>query len=400
MAENKKFSVKKAIAVAGCVTILGLSIFLGQKYISEKLQEEPDLPPVVDTIPDETPAVETPAVELAKLETPVVEYDEENNIVSWNEIENAEKYLLKVNGVEQEVEETQAQVDIEEKSNYTISVKALGDGKEYLDSEEASISGYRQDQNEVYYKNIESNIYKFFDTYKYNGKYLTYVKDILNVEYEDNKLTVLFKCTTREETAPVMEYKEIIFDLNSVYSNDNVTLKTISEASNYIFDLNFNQINYRNLTDNIFSYGTGCYDVMIEDERLTGQLREYLDNGYTATRLYSEISADVQPDKFVVNSCIRLQKDEEIKIVTVQNFIYQKYNGAYALDGYVKAYLNGTAEDVRIEESKFEENSSTSEIWQKADDKYGQAEIQQAKAQYYTGAEMKFYSQPAYSPEL
>ena len=304
------------------------------------------------------------------LETPVIEYDEENNIVSWNEIQNAEKYLLKVNGVEREIEETQAQVDIEEESNYTISVKALGDGKEYLDSEEASISGYRQDQNEVYYKNIESNIYKFFETYKFDGRFLTYVKDILNVEYEDNKLTVLFKCTTREETAPVMEYKEIIFDLNSVYSNDNVTLKTISEASNYIFDLNFNQINYRNLTDNIFSYGTGCYDVMIEDERLTGQLKEYLDNGYTATRLYSEISKGTEPDNFEVNSCIRLQKDDEIKIVTVQNFIYQKYINLANLSDYVLGYMNGAAEDVRIEESKFEENSSTSEIWQKAKDLY------------------------------
>ena len=302
------------------------------------------------------------------LETPVIEYDEENNVVSWNEIENAEKYLLKVNGVEQEIEETQAQVDIEEKSNYTISVKALGDGKEYLDSEEASISGYRQDQNEVYYKNIKSNIYKFFETYKFNGLELTYVEDILNIEYENNKLSVMIKCTT--EKSSTIKYNNFIFDLNGIYHNDNCLLKTISEASNHIFELEKKQIDYRNLTANVFSYGTGCYDVMIEDERLTGQLREYLDNGYTATRLYSEISADVQPDKFVVNSCIRLQKDEEIKIVTVQNFIWQKYNPSYTLEGYVRAYLGGTAEDVIIEESKFEENSSTSEIWQKAKDLY------------------------------
>lgn len=152
------------------------------------------------------------------LETPVIEYDEENNIVSWNEIQNAEKYLLKVNGIEQEVEETQAQVDIEEKSNYTISVKALGDGKEYLDSEEASISGYRQDQNEVYYKNIENNIYKFFETYKYDGILLTHLREILNIEYENNRLKVLFECTTGDSNS--FDCKTITFDLNNVYSSD------------------------------------------------------------------------------------------------------------------------------------------------------------------------------------
>ena len=302
------------------------------------------------------------------LEAPTIAYDEENNIVSWQPVANAVKYIVKVNGEEKEVTGTQLSVSIEEKSNYTISVKALGDGKEYLDSEEASISGYRQDQNEVYYKNIEDNIYKFFETYKYDGRFLTYVKDILNVSFEDNKMSVLIECTTGNSTT--IGYENITFDLKNVYSNENISLKTISEASNYISSLNYKQIRYQNLATNYFSYGTGCYDVMIEDERLTGQLREYLDNGYTATRLYSEISAGSEAKNFVVNSCIRLQKDEEIKIVTVQNIIWQKYNDLYAFDGYVKAYLNGTAEDVRIEESKFEENSSTSEIWQKAKDLY------------------------------
>ena len=245
---------------------------------------------------------------------------------------------------------------------------------------------------------MESNIYKFFETYKYNGLDLSYIKDILNIEFENKQLSVMVDCTVGTNKSTL--YNKYTFDLNDVYQPNEISLKTIFEASNYISSLNYKQIRYQNLATNHFSYGTGCYDVMIEDERLTGQLREYLDNGYTATRLYSEISAGSEAKNFKVNSCVRLQKDDEIKIVTVQNVIWQKYNDLYAFDGYVKAYLNGIAEDVRIEESKFEENSSTSEIWQKANDKYGQAEIQQTKAQYYTGAEMKFYSQPSFSPEL
>ena len=305
------------------------------------------------------------------LEAPTIAYDEENNIVSWQPVANAVKYIVKVNGEEKEVTGTQLSVSIEEKSNYTISVKALGDGKEYLDSEEASISGYRQDQNEVYYKNIENNIYKFFETYKYNGLDLSYIKDILNIEFENNQLSVMVDCTVGTNKSTL--YNKYTFDLNDVYQPKEISLKTIFEASNYISSLNYKQIRYQNLATNHFSYGTGCYDVMIEDERLTGQLREYLDNGYTATRLYSEISKGTEPDNFEINSCIRLQKDEEIKIVTVQNFIYQKYINLANLSDYVLGYMNGTAEDVRIEESKFEENSSTSEIWQKAKDLYKDA---------------------------
>ncbi len=76
-------------------------------------------------------------------------------------------------------------------------------------------------------------------------------------------------------------------------------------------------------------------------------------------------------DNFAVDSYIKLTKGNDIKVVTVQNKISQKYNDSYAFDGYVNAYIDGTAEDVTIEERSFTEASPVSSIWQAANDKYG-----------------------------
>ena len=50
--------------------------------------------------------------------------------------------------------------------------------------------------------------------------------------------------------------------------------------------------------------------------------------------------------------------------------IWQKYNTSYVFESYVNAYINGTAEDVEIEETSFTEASPVSSIWQAANDKY------------------------------
>ena len=76
-------------------------------------------------------------------------------------------------------------------------------------------------------------------------------------------------------------------------------------------------------------------------------------------------------DNFAVDSYIKLTKGNDIKVVTVQNKISQKYNSSLAFRGYVEAYINGTAEDVTIEEISFSEASPVSSIWQAANDKYG-----------------------------
>lgn len=71
--------------------------------------------------------------EPAKLATPTLKINEQTGDASWEAIEGASGYKYKIGDVEKEVSaETLA---IRLISGETISVKALGDGQDYLDSD-------------------------------------------------------------------------------------------------------------------------------------------------------------------------------------------------------------------------------------------------------------------------
>ena len=46
-----------------------------------------------------------------------------------------------------------------------MSVQALGDGEKYFNSEISTITGERANLDQMYYEQIEDNIYKFFEDY-------------------------------------------------------------------------------------------------------------------------------------------------------------------------------------------------------------------------------------------
>lgn len=112
------------------------------------------------------------------------------------------------------------------------------------------------------------------------------------------------------------------------------------------------------------------YNKLISDNALTGNLKNYIDNGYTITKLYSEPNMGDEPDNFIIDTCVKIQKGNDVKVITLQNKISQKFNNSFAFDGYVNAYIDGTAEDVVIEETAFTEASPVSSLWQAADEKY------------------------------
>lgn len=126
----------------------------------------------------------------------------------------------------------------------------------------------------------------------------------------------------------------------------------------------------------VYNFGNDLYNRLINDTTLTGNLKNYIDNGYKLTKLYSEPRKGDLSKDIVANTCVKLQKGNEIKVVTVQNLITQKFNNAYGFGQYAQAYINGTAEDVEIEEKSFTEASPVSSVWQAANDKYGSQQTQ------------------------
>lgn len=373
--------IKKTAAAIVCLIILAAAAVFIIDALSDsfnvvfypeksKTQQQPDPDPMPEPTPDPEPS-------LVQLAAPIVTYDQETNLLSWSEVDNASGYRVTVNGQTKDygADTTELEVTIDEGDSYTMSVQALGDGENYSNSEISTITGERENLDQMYYELIEDNIYKFFEDYLFSNRYKVQIQDVLNIDLQNNIFSILLKANN--EGSANTYYRTFNFDLSNYkdYSNTQITLKELAEVSNFIKDYDefVSSVTHASAA---YNFGDDLYNKLISDNLLTGELKNYINNGYTLTKLYSEPNMGNEPDNFIVDSCIKLQNGNDIKVVTVQNKISQKYNGSYAFDGYVKAYIDGTAEDVTIEERSFTEASPVSSIWQAANDKYGSQQAQ------------------------
>lgn len=354
------------------VIVLGAGVFFAVDAVSDDFnvvfypdssaeQPAPDLDPTPTPDPDPSPQ---PG--LTQLAAPEMTYDWVNNILTWEEVENASGYLLNVNGVEEVTTQTQAVLEIGQNEQYEIALKALGDGEKYSDSAISTVSGVRQNLDQMYYGQINADLKEIIE-----GKTIAFarfnIQDFLNIDFEDNNLLVTAKCNAVHES--ITRYTTFVFKLNTQHEVH--TLSDIADIVDGIKSDSTIRITFQNTYYASYDYETDCYNKLIRDTRLTGQLKSYLDNGYEPALLYSCLDGSAQVDAFVVNSYIKLNKGNDIKVVTVRNIVSQKFNNAFAFDGYVNAYINGTAEEVVIEETSFTEASAVSSLWQAADEKYG-----------------------------
>lgn len=373
------FSIKKTAAAIVCLIILAAAAVFIIDALSDsfnvvfypeisKTQQQPDPDPMPE--PDPTPEPEPSLVQLA---APEIAYDQETNVLSWNEVENASGYRVTVNDKTEDYGKDiiELEAGINEGEAYSMSVQALGDGEKYSNSEVSAINGERANLDQMYYEQIKTDLKEIIE-----GKTIAFAKysiqDFLNIDFQENNLLVTAKCYSNQGTSAV--YTTFAFKLNNQHEGN--TLSDIADIVNEIKSDSTIRISLQNTHYASYDYNLDCYNKLIEDTKLTGQLKSYLDNGYEPTLLYSCVGRGNQVDNFAVDSYIKLTKGNDIKVVTVQNKISQKYNDSYAFDGYVNAYINGTAEDVTIEERSFTEASPVSSIWQAANDKYGSQQAQ------------------------
>ena len=304
-----------------------------------------------------------------------------------------------MNGNTIETQETEHDLEIEEKSNYEISVQALGDDIKFTDSKIATLTGYRQDQNFVVYQKINENLKIILDGYMYGGQRFD-LEEIYNIEIKDDKLCVL--CRYSLENYPDRDYVMMDLNFQGLYDLKEKNLKSILEITDIIKTAGKEYTYYDKQVDAYLDLDLSVkfYDKLISDNRLSGELKQYLDNGYTATKMYSETNESRRTRISIVESCIKLQKGDEIKVIKSEIEVTQKFNNAYGFGQYAYAYINGTAEDVVIEELSFEELSPTSAIWQRATEKYENAQepeenqnlqIQDIENMYITTANNKRY---------
>lgn len=366
--------IKKTAAAIVCLIILAaaavfiidaLSDSFNIVFYPEKsqTQQQPDPEPMPE--PEPTPDPEPSLVQLA---APIVTYDQETNLLSWSEVENASGYRVTVNEQTEGygADTTEIEVTIDEGDSYTMSVQALGDGEKYSNSEISTITGERANLDQMYYEQIKTDLKEIIE-----GKTIAFAKysiqDFLNIDFQENNLLVTAKCNAVDES--ITRYTTFFFKLQDSY-----IIYSLSDLSEIVDTIKSNSTIKVSTQDTLYARYDNeidCYNKLIQDYRLTGQLKNYLDNGYTPTMLYSCLTSGNQVDNFTVNSYIKLTKGNDIKVVTVKNIVSQKFNNAFAFDGYVNAYIDGTAEDVTIEERSFTEASPVSSVWQAANDKYG-----------------------------
>ena len=371
--------IKKTAAAIVCLIILAaaavfiidaLSDSFNVVFYPEKsqTQQQPDPEPMPE--PDPTPEPEPSLVQLA---APEIAYDQETNVLSWNEVANASGYRVTVNDKTEDykADTTELEVFIAEGEAYSMSVVALGDGEKYSDSVVSAITGERANLEKMYYELIKQNLKEIIE-----GKTIAYRKynlqDILNIDFQDNNLLVTAKCNAVDES--ITRYTTFVFKLQDSY-----IIYSLSDLSEIVDTIKSNSTIKVSTQDTLYARYDNeidCYNKLIQDSRLTGQLKNYLNDGYTPTMLYSCLTSGNQVDNFTVNSYIKLTKGNDIKVVTVKNIVSQKYNTSYAFGGYVNAYIVGTAEDVEIEEKSFTEASPVSSVWQAANDKYGSQQAQ------------------------
>ena len=191
--------IKKTAAAIVCLIILAaaavfiidaLSDSFNIVFYPEKsqTQQQPDPEPMPE--PDPTPKPEPSLVQLA---APEIAYDQETNVLSWNEVENASGYRVTVNDKTEDYGKDiiELEAGIDEGEAYSMSVQALGDGEKYSNSEASTITGERENLDQMYYEQIEDNIYKFFEDYLLSGRNKIEIQDILNIDLKDNVFSVL-----------------------------------------------------------------------------------------------------------------------------------------------------------------------------------------------------------------
>ncbi len=367
---GKKFGVKKAIAIVSCLTVAGIGLFFGGKFIYQKLITEPTPRPT-----PVTPVYPVKPIEAVKLEAPVIKYNAETNFVSWNKIENAINYKLTINGEEFETTETSFQTNLKEQADYKITVQALGDGKNYEDSSISVLEGYRENQDFVAFNKFNQNVADYFANFKdLDGTYNFH--KILNVESSDNKINITYEYNYigHEE---VNFYRTATFDLNGIFAMQDNSLQSLAKASEYFKNLD---IKVDRGIMQLYDSSNACYEKLLQDEKLNGILKDYLDQGYTATKLYSEVAPiGGEYRKFDIKSTIKLRRNDEIKIVKTTHRVTQKHDDYMEIKDYINAYINNSFDGITISEEYFEELTNSVVVWHEVQEKFKDTEVNAKK---------------------
>lgn len=320
MAKNKL--VKVIAAIASIAVIAGGSIFL---YNS--LSKDPTQPVGPGTNPV-GPGTDIVAVQLHAPEQ--LEFNNENYILSWEEVDNATGYTIYYNGQETTVDadDTQEHITITAEDNY-FKVKALGDGEIYQDSDwsqEISYSIEKQDEQSVFEK---VNL-KLAQTAQDKNLNLESVIGISKLDLENNRIVFQTVCS-KNGVSSNYEFH---------YRNDGYT------ASAEEFLANFENVTeIGNVKNDTVNYQSAQY--LINSKLYTGQMAELYNQGYEISVVTSTVRKGQKSGsqlRYEIVGTYKAERGDEVKYFTSVNRVDIK--NASSADNYnYEVFL--AAEDLR-----------------------------------------------------
>lgn len=121
------------------------------------------------------------------LDTPVISLNEA--ILSWNSIDNASKYEVNVNGDKFETTKLEYDLSYIKAHTFNIKVRAIGDNKKYLDSEESkAINITVQDMVSVEKGEMIADKIRYKVTVEAKEDVLGFV---IGIKYDNDKLSLI-----------------------------------------------------------------------------------------------------------------------------------------------------------------------------------------------------------------
>jgi hypothetical protein len=242
-----------------------------------------------------------PATPTPRLAAPSV--SAEGKTVTWNAVENAIGYSVQVNDGEWSEPQTETSYTLNRSAagNYTVRVKALGDGVRYRDSDATGITVLITEKLATPTVAVEDNVISWYvvenaDGYKIKinngewsnaqteieytltepGTYNVYVKAVANEEWRLDSEEASVAVTVTDISAPKFTYSE----LNRVLKNKTVTLGE-SGIADYLTVTDFSGFD---LTYRVIKYGArGAEELAAATQNFTVLGGEYYEVYVTAT---------------------------------------------------------------------------------------------------------------------
>lgn len=226
------------------------------------------------------------------LATPTnLSYDQDNYLLTWDEVENADSYLVDINGTQNIVEENRmVYVPVRENSN--IKVKAMDSTWNYTDSDWSNPYTYTVTaQDEFSYSQVSAYVSNLLRDKALQKVVSAYTKDnslFVNAVFKENGKMKLLELQ--------IDYNNEVLSIKDAINQD--SLKRVRLINRY----------------DIANYDSASY--LLRSNSFSGEMEQRRLEGYEFSVVSSQVvKSGIEDETFYIYSTYKLTKGSEVKYI-------------------------------------------------------------------------------------